>query len=134
MKRVFVDTSAWFAYVRRDDPDHDAVVKVLTEWEGRLVTSNFIFDEVVTLVRFRLGHAAAAKVGETLKDPETVDLIQLLPEDEEDAWAWFVRHQDKDYSYTDCTSFALMRRLHIGAAVAVDQHFRQAGFQIRPDS
>ena len=68
MKRVFVDTSAWFAYVRRDDPDHEAVKAALAGWEDRLVTSNFVFDEVVTLVRARFGHAAALKVGATLQD------------------------------------------------------------------
>lgn len=129
-----MDTSAWYAYARRDDPDHAAVRKALEEWEGRLVTSHFVFDEAVTLVQARLGHAAAVKVGEALRDPEVVELFRLLPEDEEDAWGLFRRHRDKAFSFTDCTSFALMRRLHIQTAIATDRHFRQAGFQAQPSA
>lgn len=132
MKRVFVDTSAWYAYARGEDPDHKTVSKALEEWENRLVSSNFVFDEVITLVRMRLGYAAAVRVGETLQSQEVVDLVSVLPEDEEAAWAWFKKSRDKAYSYTDCTSFALMRRLHIPVAIATGHHFGQAGFEAIP--
>jgi len=42
MERLFVDTSAWFAYVNRKDPEHDAVRRVLEEFPGRLLTSSYI--------------------------------------------------------------------------------------------
>ena len=50
MAHAFVDTSAWFAYVNRLDPDHTRIRSVFQTFQGRLVTSNFIFDETVTLV------------------------------------------------------------------------------------
>ena len=132
MKKIFVDTSAWYAYARADDPDHDAVSEVLERWEGRLVTSNFVFDETVTLVRYRLGLKAAERVGKVLLSPGAVEFVRLLPEDEEAAWKFFLAHSDKDFSMTDCTSFALMKRLAISAAATTDHHFRQAGFQTEP--
>jgi len=133
VKRVFVDTSAWYGYARRDDPSHEPVAQALERWEGRLVTSNFVFDEVVTLARARLGHCAALRLGEALRDPEVVDLVGLLPEDEDEAWEYFKRQRDKAYSFTDCASFALMRRLHIPVAIATDRHFQQAGFDVEPE-
>jgi predicted nucleic acid-binding protein len=40
-----------------------------------------------------------------------------------------IRHlSDKDYSYTDATSFAIMERLHIKEIFSFDQHFAQYGF------
>jgi uncharacterized protein len=132
VKRVFVDTSAWIAYAKRDDKDHGPVSGTLDAWEGRLVTSDYVFDETVTFVRARLGHPAALRVGEILRDPGVVELVRVTEEDEEDAWAWFKRHKDKVFSFTDCASFALMRRLRVHAAVATDRHFRQAGFQVLP--
>ena len=132
MKRVFVDTSVWYAYVRADDPDHKAVKSSLEQWEGRLLTSNFVFDEVVTLVRARLGAAKAERVGNTLRDPDTVNMVRVLPEDEEEAWKIFTHPRDKEYSFTDCVSFALMHRLGLETVLSTDHHFQQAGFHREP--
>ncbi|MEK7477572.1 MAG: PIN domain-containing protein [Candidatus Coatesbacteria bacterium] len=132
LPRAFVDTSAWYAYIRADDPDHRRIRPHLDPPEARLVTSNFVFDEVVTLVSLRLGHAAAVRAGTALRGTPSVECVRILPEDEEHAWTFFVRHRDKDYSYTDCTSFALMRRLGLTLAVTTDRHFRQAGFDQLP--
>lgn len=130
MNRVFVDTSGWYAYARADEPAHSSVSKALEQWEGRLVTTDFVFDEIVTLARMRLGSAHAVRIGETLLDPSVVELVRLLPEDFEDAWALFKKNKDKRWSFTDCSSFAVMRRLRLTSAVATDRHFRQAGFEI----
>ena len=133
MKRIFVDTSGWYAYARGDDPAHGAAREALEKWEGRLVTTDYVFDETVTLARARLGAAAAAKIGDALLDAGVVALVRLLPEDFEDAWESFKKSKDKGWSFTDCTSFAVMRRLRLHAAVATDRHFRQAGFEALPD-
>jgi predicted nucleic acid-binding protein len=132
VKRVFVDTSGWYAYARADDPAHGAASKALEQWEGRLVTTEYVFDETVTLSRARLGAPAALKIGEALLDSGVVELVRLLPEDFEDAWALFQKGKDKAWSFTDCTSFAVMRRLRLHAAVATDRHFMQAGFETLP--
>ncbi|MBI3554262.1 MAG: type II toxin-antitoxin system VapC family toxin [Elusimicrobia bacterium] len=132
MKRVFVDTSAWYAYVWPKDRNHAQSREALERWDGRLVTSNFVFDELISLSRKHLGHSIAVRMGEELRNQATVDLVRLLPEDEEDAWAFFKLHKDKGYSFTDCTSFALMRRLRLPMAITTDKHFRQAGFEVEP--
>ena len=132
MKRIFVDTSAWYAYVRADDPDHKPVKAAIESWEGRLVTSNFVFDEIVTLVRGRMGASKAELIGQTLRDSAVAHMARVSPEDEEDAWELFTRHKDKCYSFTDCVSFSLMRRLSLGAAISTDRHFQQAGFEVEP--
>ena len=45
-----------------------------------------------------------------------------------DIWSLFKRFADKEFSFTDCTSFVLMRRLGLHEALAFDGHFTQAGF------
>ena len=132
MDRLFVDTSAWFAYANRKDPDHAAVRDVFRESEGRITTSNFIFDETISLCRYRLGHAAATRVGSVLLDTNTVDLIRITPEDEQAAWTLFCQRPDQRYSFTACASFALMRRLRISTALALDDDFRIEGLQVVP--
>ena len=131
-ERAFVDTSAWFAYANRRDPAHARVRSVLRTFQGRLITSNFVFDETVTLCLYRLGHQVAATVGEVLLDQMVVDLVRITPEDEQRAWALWLARPDKTYSYTDCTSFVVMRRLGLQHAVAIDIDFQCEGFLLLP--
>ncbi len=132
MERLFVDTSAWFAFANRKDPDHARVSMALNGFQGRLATSNFVFDETVSLCRYRLGFQAAEQVGGVLLDPSSIDLICVLPEDERAAWAMFRARPDQRYSFTDCTSFIVMRRLGILSALALDEDFRAEGFEVAP--
>ena len=41
-------------------------------------------------------------------------------------------YDDKDFSFTDCTSFVMMRRLKIVDAFTADHHFEQMGFRLWP--
>ena len=132
-RRLFVDTGAWFAFLNRSDPDHGAVASLLNGRDVRLVTSNYVFDETVTLTRVRLGHAAATRIGAVLLDPRNVDLTRVSAADEVAAWDLFRGREDKGYSFTDCTSFVLLRRLGLDTAAALDRHFEQEGFRALPE-
>jgi uncharacterized protein len=130
--RVFVDTGAWFAYINASDPDHRRVRHVLDGQPGRLVTSTYVFDETITLTQARLGHRRALTVGQTLLDPRLVELLHVNPADERAAWGLFGRRGDNSYSFTDCTSFVVMRRQRLERAIALDAHFAQEGFVVLP--
>lgn len=132
MRRVFVDSSGWHAFADADDPAHEETLRALEPWEGRLVTTDYVFDETVTLAQRRLGQAQAVRIGETLLEPAVVELVHLLAEDFDDAWTLLRKAKDKGWSFTDCSSFAVMRRLRLSTAVTVDRHFRQAGFETLP--
>jgi predicted nucleic acid-binding protein len=43
--------------------------------------------------------------------------------------AFFRKHSDHGYSFTDCTSFLVMRELHLTKALTSDGHFAEAGFE-----
>ncbi len=129
---LYVDTSVWFAFANRADPVRPAAHKLLRSFGGRLVTSNFVFDETITLCRGRLGHKLAKDLGEVLWSGDVADLVRALPEDEVTAWELFCDRSDKTYSYTDCVSFVMMRRLGIRTAAAFDEDFRREGFEVVP--
>ncbi len=131
-ERAFVDTGAWFAYVNAGDPDHARVRGFLDKYTGRLVTSTYVFDETVTLTQARLGHSNAVAVGKTLLDPVSVEMIHVTPPDEKAAWNLFEKRPDKSYSFTDCTSFVVMRKQKISRAFTLDVHFSQEGFEVVP--
>ena len=97
-----------------------------------LLTTNFVFDETITLIRSRLGWNISKEFGQRLKDSRFVSLIAVKDEDEEKAWEIFLKYKDKDFSYTDCTSFAVMERLKLDAAFSFDSHFQTMKFQVMP--
>ena len=131
-RQLFVDTSTWFALANRGDPDHREACRVLESFRGRLVTSNFVFDETVTLCLYRLGRKAALRVGDELRGGRLADIVRATIDDEDRAWGLFGRRADKQYSFTDCVSFVLMRRLGIEQAAALDDDFRREGFSVLP--
>ncbi len=132
MKTIFVDTSAWVAYFDEDESRHDEAVQCLetvrTQKYG-MVISDFIFDEVVTTVLGRAGHHMAVSAGMFLIGSAAVDLVWLDTDSKLKAWEYFGRHDDKGYSFTDCTSFVLMKKLKLTRYLGFDKHFKQAGFR-----
>jgi predicted nucleic acid-binding protein len=87
----------------------------------------------VTLCRYRYGHRVAAAIGDTLLSPQAVDLVRVDETDERAAWSFFLSRGDKTYSFTDCTSFVIMRRLNLKAVASLDDDFRQEGYETLPD-
>lgn len=43
--------------------------------------------------------------------------------------AFFRKHADHAYSFTDCASFVVMHELKLSQAFTSDRHFTQAGFE-----
>ena len=127
MPYIFVDTGAWYALLDKSDANHHASVKLKDSLVHPLVTSNYIVDEVITLSRNRLGYEVAVEIGQKLWDESIANLIRVIPQDEKKAWEIFVTYHDKTFSFTDCTSFALMERIGITEAFAFDEHFTQYG-------
>ncbi len=128
---VFVDTGAWFAYFVRRDPDHNLTREWLSKNEDPLVTSDYVLDELLTLLKIRESHAVAAAAGRVLMEEGICQIVRLSGEDFAAAWQTFVQFSDKGWSFTDCTSKVLMERLGITTAVSFDGHFEQFGSVVR---
>ncbi len=132
MKRIFVDTGAWYAVVDKKDPDHKQAETFLKNNKTPLLTTNFIFDETVTLLRSRLGWSTAKDFGQNLKLSSFVSIVVVKDEDEERAWQIFLKYKDQDFSFTDCTSFAVMERLKLDTTFSFDSHFEAMKFRVVP--
>jgi hypothetical protein len=128
---VFVDTGAWFAYFVRRDSDHNSARSWVSTNESPLVTSDYILDELFTLLKIRESHVVAVAAGKVLIEERICQIIKITPEDFTRAWAIFVQFSDKGWSFTDCTSKVIMERLNISTAFSFDGHFEQFGSVIR---
>jgi predicted nucleic acid-binding protein len=133
---VFVDTSAFLAIENHRDARHEealALRRRVVEAGRLLVTSDYVLDESYTIIRHRAGHRVAVDFGEGVRISRGVRIEYVTLEVIEQGWAIFKRFADKEFSFTDCTSFALMRKLGLREALAFDGHFAQAGFlELRP--
>jgi len=133
--RLFADTGAWCALYDRSDVYHaraSAFLQELKRQKARLITSDYVLDETLTLLRFRAGHKEAVEFGRWVLQSPLVKVINVDEKIWQAAWEIFIRYKDKDFSFTDCTSFALMRQLGLTNAFTFDHHFEQAGFKMLP--
>ena len=96
------------------------------------MTTDYVVDETLTLLRMRLGLPAAEAWWSQIEASSRVRWHWIDAARAEKARAVFFRHRDKEYSFTDCTSFVVMRELRLKDALTTDRHFRQAGFQLLP--
>ncbi len=117
------------------DPDHARTKAFRDRWlrdGGRFVTTDFILDETLTLIRVRLGLDAAERWWGQVEGSTRIAWEWIDPARAEKARHWFFRWRDKDFSFTDCTSFVVMRERRLRDALTTDDHFRQAGFRVVP--
>ena len=124
---IFVDTGFWFATFVQEDPDHDACRSLFAAHSDHLLTTNFVFDELCTLFRARGCREIANRFCPDLLSEAICRLHWVTEEDFLSAWSIYSRFTDKDWSFTDCTSYAVMQRLGITETLALDDHFRQFG-------
>ena len=133
---IFVDTSAWLAVSDVRDGNHKAALEFHTRLvggeSGRLLTSDFVLDETLTLMRKRTGADAVKRFVAGLERSGSVQQIWVTPSHYREALSLFLEQGKKNWSITDCTSFAIMRELGVRSAFTFDSDFRQAGFEPAP--
>ena len=81
----------------------------------------------------RFGHGRALALVDAVEATPRLRLRRVDRDAESEAWTWLRRHDEREYSFVDATSFALMRSLRIREALAFDGDFTAAGFvELRP--
>jgi predicted nucleic acid-binding protein len=135
MKEVFLDTNYIIALENIAEQNHHRAVEHWLQFDKRytmLVTTSFVFDEVVTFLNSRNQHNTAVRIGNTLLNSNSILFIHINEELFRKGWQYFQKHTDKTYSLTDCISFLVMKQREILSALTFDKHFQQAGFEILP--
>jgi predicted nucleic acid-binding protein len=136
VRAIFVDTAGWMACADGADPAHErccAVRDAALESGQRLVTTDFVVDETLTLIRKRLGLASAETWWHQVDGSPRLHWERIDSERFEKARHLFFRYRDKAFSFTDCTSFVVMRELRLTHVITTDRHFGQiGGLQLMP--
>ena len=136
LPRIFIDTGAFLALEDESDQYHEAALQfreqVLRKGRYEMITTSYILDETLTLIRFRISIKASIDFSKKIRKSRVVKIVQVSWEIEEKALDIFERYDDKDFSFTDCISFVVMREMGIKEVFAFDQHFSQMGFVQKP--
>ncbi len=135
MSDFFLDTSYLIALELSDERHHSAAVnhwQTLSQTPFKLITTSYVFDEIVTFLNSRGRHDRAVEVGNRLLSSASVELLQVDAALFLQGWQYFQQHSDKSYSLTDCISFLVMQQRGISTALTFDRHFAQAGLQTLP--
>lgn len=129
----FVDTSFWVALQFSRDRHHTDAAALWRLGPGALLSTTHVIGETWTFLRRRLGHEEAQLFRRSVTGTATLAIRHVPESDEQDAWRWLERHDERPYSFVDATSFATMRKMRIAEALAFDGDFSAAGFtEIRP--
>ncbi len=128
---VFLDTSAFYALLARNDDAHAPMGRHMARaarLRHQFVTTDYVLDETATLLKARgYAHLAAAFLANILAS-QSCRIVWMDSDLFSTAAAFFSKHADQAWSFTDCVSFVVMRQLKLHAVLTKDQHFRAAGF------
>lgn len=135
--KVFTDTSYLIAFYDVNDQFHNQSVSILKSSlpsDSQLLISDYIYDEVLTYFITRYGYRGYLKSKIFDLDVSRYhkihlsfinDLIWMKARE-----MFFKFNRDKKFSFTDCTSFALMKDLGLKDVLSFDHHFQERGYKI----
>lgn len=133
MEKVFVDTSGWVALFVDNDKYHRRAVSTLEEIKNSkalIYTSDYVIDETITTILARGNHKQSVLAGEALFTSKIIKVVHVCPDYLQNAWELYRKYKDKMFSFTDVTSFVIMKSLAIGKAFTFDREFIQAGVEL----
>jgi predicted nucleic acid-binding protein len=131
---IFLDTNLFVAFANRKDRDHARAVQLFERVRkgefGQPYTSDYIFDEALTVTLVRTGKVAnAIKIGKLIlgaKEEAIPVLAKVLRVDEHlfsESWRNFERGKLRDLSFTDQTILSLMKEHSLDYLLSFDKGF-----------
>ena len=130
MTTYFADTFFYLALINPRDASHEVVSRFARTDAIRVVTTQFVLLEIGDSLAGSGGRRAFQPLIETLTKDRRTRVVRLSQGLLEEGVELYTSRPDKGWSLTDCTSFAVMRRMRLRMALTGDRHFEQAGFEV----
>jgi uncharacterized protein len=129
VKVIFVDTGYWIAVLSpKDDWKATATAASRALGKVRLVTTEMVLDELLAALSKAAVRSFAIRGVQAIRSNPNIEVVPQTSLQFSEAFDAYCRIADKDWSLTDCASFALMKERGLSEALAHDRHFEQAGF------
>ena len=121
---IFIDASVFCAYANIRDVHHKNAQKIISDIvSGKHengITTDYIFDETVTVTKRKADSKTAVEIGKFLLDSEIfiakVDSVVF-----QKSWEFF---RANDLSFTDCSNIAFMNLFGIRKIATFDKGFK----------
>lgn len=124
---ICLDTSFLISVEVETDQNHNKAIKVrddvINGKFGKAVISDYIFGETLTVTLGKTKNLAKAVfVGMGLRNSS--EMFKIDEKEFEDAWNLFKNQKNTKFSFTDCTTLALMKKEGIANIATFDRDFR----------
>jgi len=122
------------AFYNKKDKDHFRARRFISEIkeDDIFIISDYIFDEFLTVLLMRGGKPLSIEAGRKILEDKRIYLLKIDEEVFQKAWLVYHSFKDKKWSFTDCTSYVLMKNLSTNIGASFDDHFNQFGFVTVP--
>jgi uncharacterized protein len=129
----FADTGWWVAWALPGDSRHSDAIGMLAALarSEQVLSSNLVVGETWTFLRRKASHRTALAFldrVDALTRADRLVIHRITDKQQEAAWEWLRKHDERVFSYVDATSFRVMRDRRLHEALAFDQDFAAAGF------
>ena len=124
---VFIDTGAFLAYRNKRDSYHEVALKLFTDAlkgkYGQIYTSDYIYDETLTLALVRTNNIAVAlDIAEVIQSPR-IKMVFVDAKVLERSTTTFKKYSGRNLSFTDAVSIELIKEFNIEKYFGFDSHF-----------
>ena len=135
---VLLDTGVLYAHHDADAEHHEAAKDTLTEVfrgeYGQPYVTDYIYDETVTLTRYRMGSFEEAKtVSDRILEMDAIRFVHVSPDVFEDAVSIFEKYDDQSLNFTDATTVAVMKKRGLDAVMSFDDDFDGVVDRLNPE-
>lgn len=129
MTPIFADTSYYVALLNTNDSAHGAAAEFAATFKGQTLTTGWVLTELANLLSPPQARGRFLACYQRLQADMYVLILPPSDEGLTKGIEFYARHQDKDWSLTDCISFLAMKEFGSEEALTTDHHFEQAGFR-----
>lgn len=129
MNGVFGDAFYFIALMNPSDRFHTAAIDLSISIPRSVVTTTWVLVEVADALSSPRHRRLVHRFLQQVPDGRKTRLITADREWYDRGLALYGARQDKEWSLTDCISFAVMTELGLTEALTGDHHFEQAGFR-----
>jgi len=124
INKVFVDSNFFIALFNPADNLHLRAIRASRKIEKdgfKLVLSNFIFLEVVTILSQKLSRRSATIFGKQLLSDRYLQLVHINRKLNGLSWQIFSDVKNKNISFVDCSCLAVMKAEEVKLILTFDK-------------